>query len=584
VLDVSRPTNNRQHVPARPLRSRITTDGIDRAPHRAFMRGMGLDDAAMARPFIGIVTTAGETTPCNGTLAEQAAHAHAGVVSAGGTPRAFTTISVSDGISMNHQGMKCSLVSREVIADSIELVMRGHAYDGLIGFGGCDKNLPGIMMAMVRCNVPSVFMFGGATLTGTFRGKPVSVLNTYEAAGAVMTGAMPAGELDALERAAVPTLGACPGQFTANTMGMVSEILGLAPLGSSMVPAVYEERAALSTSTGHRVMQILKDGGPLPRDLVTRASLQNACAIVAATGGSTNAALHIPAIAHEAGIRFTLDDVAAVFERTPLIGNLRPAGAYHAQDVHAVGGVPMIAKALIASGHLDGATLTLSGETLAAACAGAPAPDGAVIRDPAKPLSPTGGVVVLKGNLAPDGALIKVAGLRSLVHEGPARVFESEEQCMAVIRTRAYRAGDVLVIRNEGPKGGPGMREMLGPTALIYGQGMGEQVALITDGRFSGATRGMCVGYVSPEAAAGGPIALIRDGDHVRIDCVARRLDCLVEAAELERRRATWRPRVREVPLAGALEKYAAFVGSAHLGAVTHSGNLRWEFEEPERG
>jgi dihydroxy-acid dehydratase len=410
----------------------------------------------------------------------------------------------------------------------------------------------------------------------------VSVLNTYEAAGAVMTGAMPAGELDALERAAVPTFGACPGQFTANTMGMVSEILGLAPLGSSMIPAVYEERAALATRAGHLVMQILRDGGPLPRNLVTRASLENACAIVAATGGSTNAALHIPAIAHEAGMRFSLDDVAAVFERTPLIGNLRPAGAYHAQDVHAAGGVPMIAKALIASGHLDGSALTLSGETLAAACAGAPEPDGAVIRKAAEPISATGGVVVLRGNLAPDGALIKIAGLRALTHEGPARVFESEEQCMAVIRARAYGAGDVLVIRNEGPKGGPGMREMLGPTAVIYGQGMGEQVALITDGRFSGATRGLCVGYVSPEAAAGGPIALVREGDRVRIDCVARRLDCLIDAAELERRRAAWRPRVREAPLAGALEKYAALVGSAHLGAVTHSGNVQWPVEEPE--
>jgi dihydroxy-acid dehydratase len=572
----------RQGLRALPIRSRITTQGIARAPHRAFMRGMGLDDDAIARPFIGIVTTAGETTPCNGTLAEQAAHAHAGVLSAGGTPRAFTTISVSDGISMNHQGMKCSLVSREVIADSIELVVRGHAYDGLVGFGGCDKNLPGIMMAMVRCNVPSVFVFGGATLTGTFRGKPVSVLTTYEAAGAVMIGAMTADDLDALERAAVPTFGACPGQFTANTMGMVSEILGLAPLGSSMIPAVYEERAALAKNAGHLVMAILKDGGPLPRDLITRPSLENACAIVAATGGSTNAALHIPAIAHEAGIRFTLDDVAAVCERTPLIGNLRPSGDYHAQDVHDVGGVPMIIKALIASGHLHGDTLTLSGETLAQGCAQALDPDGTVIRAPAEAISPTGGVVALKGNLAPDGALIKIAGLSSLVHEGPARVFESEEECMAVIRAHAYSAGDVLVIRNEGPKGGPGMREMLGPTAMIYGQGMGERVALITDGRFSGATRGMCVGYISPEAAAGGPIALIRDGDRVRVDGFARRLDCLVDVAELERRRAAWKPHARSVPLAGVLEKYAAQVGSAHLGAVTHSGNLQWEVEEPE--
>ena len=563
------------------LRSRITTDGIDRAPHRAFMRGMGLDDAAMARPFVGVVTTAGDTTPCNGTLAEQAAHAQEGVLAAGGTPRAFTTISVSDGISMNHQGMKCSLISREVIADSIELVMRGHAYDGLIGFGGCDKNLPGIMMAMVRCNVPSVFVFGGATLTGTLNGKRVSVLNAYEAAGAMMTGAVSAEELDALERAAVPTLGACPGQFTANTMGMVSEMLGLAPLGSSMIPAVYQERAAVARGAGELVMRLLRDGGPLPRDLITRTSLNNACAIVAATGGSTNAALHIPAIAHEAGIRFSFDDVAAAFERTPLIGNLRPGGAYHAQDVHGVGGVPMIAKALIGSGHLDGTALTAGGLSLEAACAHAPSPDGAVVRSPAEAITPTGGLVVLKGNLAPDGALIKIAGLRAMLHEGPARVFESEEACMAVIRTRAYHSDEVLVIRNEGPKGGPGMREMLGPTALIHGQGMGERVALITDGRFSGATRGMCVGYLSPEAAAGGPIALVRDGDRVRIDVTARRLDVLLDDSEIARRRAAWTPRPRDVPLAGVLEKYAAQVGSAHLGAVTHSGNARWDIELP---
>src|SRR5262245_806375 len=547
------------------------------------MRGMGLDDAAIARPFIGVVSTAGETTPCNGNLAEQAASAHAGIAAAGGTPRAFTTISVSDGISMNHQGMKCSLVSREVIADSIELVVRGHAYDGLVGFGGCDKNLPGIMMAMVRCNLPSVFVFGGGALVGSWRGKPVSVLTSYEAAGAVMTGAMSREELDELERACMPTLGACPGQFTANTMGMVAEVLGFAPPGSATLPAVDPRRAAVAKHAGTLVMEILRNGGPLPRDLITRESLENACAIVAATGGSTNAGLHIPALAHEAGLRFTLDDVAAVFERTPLIGNLQPGGQYYAQDVDRIGGVPTIVKTLVAHGHLHGDTLTVTGRKLGEIAARAADPDGSVIRSVDRAIAQTGGVVVLKGNLAPDGALIKIAGLASLVHEGRARVFESEDDCMAVVRARAYQAGDVIVIRNEGPKGGPGMREMLGPTAVIYGQGMGEKVALITDGRFSGATRGMCVGYVSPEAAAGGPIALIRDGDRVRIDCVARRLDCLVETAELERRRAAWRPPLRAVPLAGALEKYAVQVGSAHLGAVTHSGNLRWEFEEPER-
>src|ERR1700730_13574386 len=437
----------RQSVATVPLRSRITTDGIDRAPHRAFMRGMGLDDAAIARPFIGVVTTAGDTTPCNGTLAAQAAHAQEGVLAAGGTPRAFTTICISDGISMNHQGMKCSLVSREVIADSIELVVRGHAYDGLIGFGGCGKNLPGIMMAMVRCNVPSVFIFGGGALVGSWRGKPVSVLTAYEAAGAVMAGQMSREDLDSLERACMPTIGACPGQFTANTMGMVSEVLGLAPPGSATRPAVDEKREVVARQAGTLVMEILRNGGPLPRDLITRKSLENACAIVAATGGSTNAALHIPALAHEAGIRFTLDDVAEVFERTPLIGNLQPGGQYYAQDVEAVGGVRMIVKTLLAHGHLHGDTPTVTGQTLAQASADAPDPDGQVIRPADRAIAQTGGVIVLKGNLSPDGALIKVAGLSLLVHEGPARVFESEEECMAVIRGRAYRAGEVIVIR-----------------------------------------------------------------------------------------------------------------------------------------
>ncbi len=564
----------------RGLRSRITTDGLDRTPHRGFMRGMGLDDEAISRPFVGIVTTAGETSPCNANLAEHAEHAYAGVQEAGGTPRSFTTISVSDGISMNHQGMKCSLVSREVIADSIELVVRGHAYDALVGYAGCDKNLPAIMMAMVRLNVPSVFLHGGSTLVGTWRGNPVSLINTYEAVGAVQTGAMSAADLDELERVAMPTIGACPGQFTANTMAMVSEVLGLALPGSATAPAVYEERRALGKRAGHTVMEILENGGPLPRDLVTRKSLENACAVVAATGGSTNAGLHIPAIAHEAGIRFTLADVAEVFERTPLIGNLQPGGVYYAEDVHRLGGIAVIAKTLLGHGHLHGDTPTIMGCTLADAVADAPDPDGEVIHDAARPISSTGGVVVLNGNLAPDGALIKVAGLSKLVHEGPARVFECEEDCMAVIRKQDYREGDVLIIRNEGPKGGPGMREMLGPTAVIYGQGMGEKVALVTDGRFSGATRGICIGYVSPEAGAGGPLALVRDRDRIRIDAETRRIDVLIDDAELAERRQGWRPPDRSQPLAGVLQKYADQVGSAHLGAVTHRGNLHWEMED----
>ncbi|MEJ8572049.1 dihydroxy-acid dehydratase [Microbaculum marinum] len=563
------------------LHSRISTDGLDRTPHRAFMRGMGLSDTEIARPFIGIVSTYGETTPCVGNLDVQAADAHAGVSEAGGTPRAFTTISVSDGVSMNHQGMKCSLMSRELIADSVELVMRGHAYDGLVAFGGCDKNLPAMMMAMVRLNVPSVFVYGGAALVGQLDGRDVSILTAYEAAGSAMTGAIDRAAVDRLERAALPTIGACPGQFTANTMAMVSEVLGLAPMGSAMLPAVDAKRRGLNRDAGRLVMEILRNGGPLPRDMITRASLENACAIVAATGGSTNAAMHIPAIANEAGVRFTLADAAAVFERTPLIGNLQPGGRYYAQHVNAIGGVAVIVKELIRAGFMDGTTITVSGQSLGTVVAHARQPDGDVVRSCDDPISPSGGVVVLNGNLAPDGALIKVAGLKSLVHEGPARVFESEEACMAVIRARAYSEGDVIIIRNEGPKGGPGMREMLGPTAVIYGQGMGEKVALITDGRFSGATRGMCIGYLSPEAAAGGPLALVRDGDRVRVDARARRIDLLIDDDEFARRRAVWKPLQRPTRLAGAMQKYAEQVGSAHLGAVTHDGAAEWPYEEP---
>ena len=560
------------------LRSRITTDGLDRAPHRAFLHGMGLDDAAIAKPFIGVVSTAGETTPCNMTLGPQSAEAKVGIADAGGTAREFTTVSVSDGLSMNHQGMKFSLISREIIADSIEAVVRGHAYDGLVGFAGCDKTLPGVMMGMVRCNVPSVFMYGGSALPGRWRGRDVTVLDTYEAVGSVMTGAMPVADLAELERVSLPTIGSCGGQFTANTMAMVSEALGLALSGSAMIPAVYEERRAMARRSGETVMAILRHGGPLPRDLITRESLENACAVVAATGGSTNAGLHLPAIAHEAGIRFTLDDVAAVFDRTPLIADLKPGGRFVAKDVHDIGGVPVVLRALLQGGYLHGECLTVTGQTIAETVADAKAPDGQVVRNAVAALSPTGGVVVLKGNLCPDGALLKVAGLKSLRFAGPALVFEDEEACMAVIRKRSYRPGSVIIIRNEGPKGGPGMREMLGVTALIYGQGMGEKVALLTDGRFSGATRGMCIGYASPEAAAGGTIGLVRDGDMIRIDAEARTIDVDVPADELARRRAAWQPAPRQ-RLAGVLEKYAAVVGPANLGAVTHSGNVIWQQE-----
>ncbi|MEK9679245.1 MAG: dihydroxy-acid dehydratase [Rhodospirillaceae bacterium] len=561
------------------LRSDITKRGLDRTPHRAFMRAMGIDDAAMDKPFVGVVTTAGEMTPCNMNLEPQAGAAKDGVVKAGGTPREFTTITVSDGISMNHQGMKFSLVSREVIADSVELVVRGHAYDGIVGIGGCDKNLPGIMMGMVRCNVPSVFVFGGSALPGRWRDRDVSVLDAFEGVGAVLTKEMTEEELDELERVCLPTTGSCAGQFTANTMGMVSEALGLAPLGSSMIPNVYDERQTMADKAGRIVMEAIKNGGPLPRDLVTRESLENAAAVVAATGGSTNAGLHLPAIAHEAGLKFTLEDVAEVFQRTPHIVSLRPGGLYHAKDMYEIGGVPVILKELLKGGHLHGDCLTVDGKRLEDAVADAPDPDGNVVMTEANAISQTGGLIVLKGNLCPDGALLKVAGLKNLVHEGPALVFENEEECTEVILRKDYEAGAVIVIRNEGPKGGPGMREMLGVTALIYGQGMGEKVALLTDGRFSGATRGMCIGYASPEAADGGAIGLIQTGDIIRIDAKEGTISVNLSDTELVERREAWSP-PDYTKLAGALQKYAASVGPANLGAVTHAGNVQWAREE----
>ena len=566
----------------RKLRSRVTVEGLDRAPHRAFMRAMGLDDADIAKPMIGIVSQKGEQTPCNMTHDFQVDAAKTGVSEAGGTPREFATISVSDGISMNHEGMKFSLFSRELIADSIEAVVHGLAYDALIGFGGCDKTLPGVMMGMVRCNVPSIFIYGGSALPGKFQGKTLTVLDSYEAVGSYMTGEIDVATLEGIERSCLPTIGACAGQFTANTMGMLSEAMGLSMPNVSMIPGVYAERAHVARQAGRLIMQMLARGGPLPRDIVTRKALENGAAIVAATGGSTNAALHLPAIANEAGIRFTLDDVGEVFARTPLIGNLRPGGKYTAKDVYDIGGAAVVIRALIESGHIDGSCMTVTGRTLAEDYGAANAPDGEIVFHPASPIMAEGGVAVLKGNLAPDGAVIKVAGLKNLVFEWRARVFEDEEACVAAVRARNYQAGEVLIIRNEGPVGGPGMREMLGVTALIYGQGMGEKVALITDGRFSGATRGMCIGYVSPEAFVGGPLALLRDGDPIRIDAKARTLDVLLDDAELAARRAAWSqrpPRHR----AGALAKYAKLVGQAPLGAVTHEGPADWPWFDQEQ-
>jgi len=562
-------------MPEKKWRSRITTDGLDRAPHRAFMRAMGLDDAALAKPMIGVVSMKGEQTPCNMTHDFQVDAAKEGIAEAGGTPREFTTISVSDGISMNHEGMKFSLFSRELIADSIEAVVHGLAYDALIGFGGCDKTLPGVMMGMVRCNVPSIFIYGGSALPGKFRGQTLTALDSYEAVGGFMTGEIDKATLEGIERTCLPTIGACAGQFTANTMAMVSEAMGLTMPNVSMIPGVYAERAQVARQAGRLVMRMLEQGGPLPREILTRKALENGTAIVAATGGSTNAALHLPAIANEAGIAFTIDDVGEVFARTPLIGNLRPGGKYTAKDVYDIGGVAVVIRTLIESGHIDGTCLTITGRTIAEEYGSAGAPDGEIIRSAASPIMPDGGVAVLKGNLCPDGAVIKVAGLKNLTFEGRARVFEDEESCVEAVRNRDYAAGEVLVIRNEGPVGGPGMREMLGVTALIYGQGMGEKVALITDGRFSGATRGMCIGYVAPEAFIGGPLALLRDGDPIRIDAGARRMDVMLDDAELAARRRTWKPRPPR-HRAGALAKYARLVGQAPGGAVTHAGAAEW--------
>ena len=553
------------------LPSRHVTEGPGRAPHRSYYHAMGLTDEQINQPFVGVATCWNEAAPCNIALNRQAQSVKVGVNEAGGTPREFTTITVTDGIAMGHQGMKSSLVSREVIADSVELTMRGHCYDALVGLAGCDKSLPGMMMAMLRLNVPSVFMYGGSILPGRFRGRDVTVVDVFEAVGQHAAGNMSDADLGELEHVACPSAGACGGQFTANTMALVSEAIGLALPGSAGAPAPYEDRDRWAAESGRAVMALV-ESGLRPRDIVTLEALENAAVVVAATGGSTNAGLHLPAMAHEAGIRFTLDDVVRVMRRTPYIADLKPGGKYVALDVHRVGGVPVILKALMDGGLLHGDCMTVTGRTLAENLEGVVFPtDQDVIYPVSRALSPTGGVVGLRGNLAPDGAIVKVAGMKRLRFEGTALCFDSEEEAFAAVQDRAYKAGDVIVIRYEGPRGGPGMREMLSTTAAIYGQGMGEQVALITDGRFSGATRGFCVGHVGPEAAVGGPIALLRNGDRIVMDAEAGTMDVLVSDAELAERRAAWTPRATDYN-SGAIWKFAQQVGPAHLGAVTHPG------------
>jgi dihydroxy-acid dehydratase len=494
-----------------------------------------------------------------------------GVASAGGTPREFCTITVTDGIAMGHQGMKSSLVSREVIADSVELTMRGHCYDALVGLAGCDKSLPGMMMAMCRLNVPSIFIYGGSILPGTFRGKVVTVQDVFEAVGKHSVGAMSEEDLEELEQAACPSAGACGAQFTANTMATVSEAIGLALPYSAGAPAPYEIRDRFCMTAGEMVMDLVAQR-IRPRDIVTRQALENAATVVAASGGSTNAALHLPAIAHECGIRFDLFDVAAIFKRTPYIADLKPGGKYVAKDMFEAGGIPLLMKTLLDHGYMHGDCLTVTGRTMAENLKSVRwNPDQDVVYPANKPMSATGGVVGLKGNLAPDGAIVKVAGMKSLKFGGPARCFDSEEACFEAVSKRQYKEGEVLVIRYEGPRGGPGMREMLATTAALYGQGMGDKVALITDGRFSGATRGFCIGHVGPEAALGGPIAMLRDGDRIVIDAEAGRLDVELADGEIEKRTKSWKPRDNGYG-SGTLYKYAQQVGPARWGAVTHPG------------
>ncbi|MGH7055701.1 MAG: dihydroxy-acid dehydratase [Stellaceae bacterium] len=564
--DARRPVFDKSRLP-----SRHVTVGPERAPHRAFLHAIGLSEEQINQPIVGVATTWNEAAPCNIALSRQAQAAKKGVATAGGTPREFTTITVTDGIAMGHAGMKSSLVSREVIADSVELTMRGHCYDALVGLAGCDKSLPGMMMVMLRLNVPAVFMYGGSILPGRFKGRDVTIGDVFEAVGAHNVGALSDEELHELECAACPSAGSCGGMFTANTMASVSEALGLALPGSAGAPAPYDSRDKYAEASGQTVMELLRRN-LRPRDIVTRKAIENAAMVVAAAGGSTNAGLHLPALAHEAGIAFTLHDFGEIARRTPTIGDLKPGGRYVMKDLHDIGGVPVLMKALLDGGYLHGDCLTVTGKTIAENLSEIVFPqDQDVVVPTARALSPTGGLVVLRGNLAPEGAIVKVAGMKPLRFDGPARCFDCEEDAFAAVEKRQYREGDVIVIRYEGPRGGPGMREMLSTTAALYGQGMGEKVALLTDGRFSGATHGFCIGHVGPEAAVGGAVGLLRDGDRITIDAVNGTLDVALSESELTERQRQWRPRRTDYQ-SGTLWKYAQTVGPAENGAVTHPG------------
>jgi dihydroxy-acid dehydratase len=553
------------------LPSRHVSVGPERAPHRSYYYAMGMTEEEINRPFVAVVSAGNDSAPCNTTLDFQADICRDGVVQGGGTPRRFNTITVTDGIAMGHQGMKSSLVSREVIADSVELSVRGHCYDAIVGFAGCDKSLPGMMMAMLRLNVPSIFVYGGSILPGRYHDRDVTVQEVFEVVGRYAAGNCPLSEVHELERVACPGHGACGGQYTANTMACVGEAIGLSLPNSNMAPAPYKSREEIAVAAGRQVMNLL-ERNLRPRDICTRAAFENAARVVAATGGSTNGALHLPAMAHECGIEFDLFDVAEIFKSTPYVADLKPGGKYVAKDMYDAGGVYMVLKTLLDGGFIDPNPMTVTGKTLGENIEEITwNPDQVVIYDVKAPITPTGGVVGLRGSLAPNGAIVKVAGMHRLQFTGPARVFDCEEEAFEAVEHRKIQEGEVVVIRYEGPKGGPGMREMLSTTAALYGLGMGEKVALITDGRFSGATRGFCIGHVGPEAAEGGPIALVENGDIIAIDAEAGTIDLQVAEDVLAARRKAWRPRGMDYN-SGALWRYAQNVGPAYLGAVTHPG------------
>ncbi len=557
--------------PARP--SRAALEGPQRAPHRSMYKAMGLKDDDLARPLIGVASTWNEATPCNMHLDRLAKAAKEGVKAAGGTPREFVTIAVSDGIAMGHEGMKASLVSREVIADSIELMVHAHRYDGFAAIAGCDKSLPGAIMAMARTNLPSAFVYGGTILPGDVEGRPCTIQDVFEAVGAYEAGKMSAEELKRIEDLSCPGAGSCAGLYTANTMASLSEALGVALPGSASPPAVESRRDDFCRWTGEAVLRLL-EAGIRPRDILTREAFENAITVLQAMGGSTNGVLHLLAIAREAGVRLRLEDFEPVRKRTPHIGDLRPGGRFVMLDLDKIGGVPVVLRKLLDAGLLHGDALTVTGKTMAENLRdckpevrpGAPPPEE-VVRPMERPLRPDGAIVVLRGNLAPEGGVCKIAGVEKLAHTGPARVFDSEELAFNATAARKIRAGDVVVIRYEGPKGGPGMREMLAVTAALAGQGLGDRVALLTDGRFSGATHGLMVGHVAPEAARGGPIAVLRNGDTVTVDAAKRNLSVDLPEKELKARLRKWRPPKPNYAW-GALAKYASLVSSAAEGAV----------------